>query len=111
MDPGQVAPDQVAIVTGAGSGVGRAAAVTLYRNGYAVVVAGRRAAALRETVAVMAAARNGADGQATEALAVPTDVTSHASVQALFVAARDRFGRVDVLFNNTGISAPGEPLE
>ena len=107
-------PEKVAVVTGAGSGVGRAAAVTLYGNGYAVVAAGRREEALRETVAEMARARNGsggAEGKAPAALAVPADVTSHASVRALFAAARDRFGRVDVLFNNAGIGVPGVPLE
>ena len=107
-------PNKVAVVTGAGSGVGRACAVALYRNGYAVVVAGRREGVLRETVAEMAAVHGGsggADGEPPAALAVPTDVTSHASVRALFAAVRERFGRLDVLFNNAGVGAPGVPLE
>ena len=102
---------KVAVVTGAGSGVGQAAAVTLYRYGYAVVAAGRREAALRDTVAQMSAAGNGPEGDAPGTLAVPTDVTSQASVRALFAAAKDAFGRVDVLFNNAGIGAAGVPLE
>ena len=104
-------PTRVAVITGAGSGVGQAAAVTLYRNGFAVVVAGRREAALQDTVAQMSAAWSGPRGDAPGTLAVPTDVTSRDSVRELFVAARDAYGRVDVLFNNAGIGAPGVPLE
>ena len=102
---------KVAVVTGAGSGVGQAAAVTLYRNGYAVVAAGRREAALQDTVAQMSAAWNGQAGDAPGMLAVSTDVTSQASVRALFTAAREAYGRVDLLFNNAGIGAPAVPLE
>ena len=102
---------KVAVVTGAGSGVGQAAAVTLYRNGYAVVAAGRREAALQDTVAQMSAAWKGEAGDAPGKLAVSTDVTSQASVRALFAAAREAYGRVDVLFNNAGIGAPAVPLE
>ena len=102
---------KVAVVTGAGSGVGQAAAVTLYRNGYAVVAAGRREAALQDTVAQMSAAWNGPAGDAPGKLAVSTDVSSQASVRALFTAARDAYGRVDLLFNNAGIGAPAVPLE
>ena len=104
-------PTKVAVVTGAGSGVGQAAAVTLYRHGYAVVVAGRREGALQDTVSQMAAVRSGSVGAAPANLAVSTDVSSQASVRALFAAAREAFGRVDVLFNNAGIGATGVPLE
>lgn len=93
---------RVAVVTGAGSGVGRAVAVTLHANGYAVVLAGRRRPALEETAERMTAARS---------LVVPADVTDQASVRALFAAARGAFGRVDVVFNNAGMGAPKVPLE
>ena len=95
---------KVGIVTGAGSGVGRATALTLLRAGYSIVLAGRRADALERTVKEA--------GPASErALAVPTDVTEPASVRALFGATRARFGRLDLLFNNAGTNAPGIPLE
>ena len=103
--------NRVAVVTGAGSGVGRAAAVTLHANGYAVALAGRRRPALEETVALMVADAAGAEQAAARALAVPTDVTEQASVRALFATARDTFGRVDVVFNNAGMGAPKVPLE
>lgn len=93
---------KVAVVTGAGSGVGRATAVTLCAHGYAVALAGRRRAALQETAELMDAAR---------ALVVPADVADQASVRALFAAARGAFGRVDLLFNNAGMGAPKAPLE
>ena len=98
------APPQVAIVTGAGSGIGRAVARGLFDEGYAVVLAGRRAALLDETAAAF-----GADASRT--LAQPTDVTDPDSVRRLFDATRDRFGRLDLLFNNAGMSAPNLPLE
>jgi NAD(P)-dependent dehydrogenase (short-subunit alcohol dehydrogenase family) len=87
----------IAVVTGAGSGIGRAAAGALLEAGWSVVAAGRRQAPLEETI-----------GGSEHGLALPTDVTSPASVNALFTAAVDRFGRVDLLFNNAGlgISAP-----
>jgi len=95
---------KVAVITGAGSGIGRAAAVGFLGAGYAVVLAGRREDALKETVAEA--------GEASSlALVVPTDVTNAGSVQALFEATKHEFGRVDVLFNNAGISAPGALLE
>jgi NAD(P)-dependent dehydrogenase (short-subunit alcohol dehydrogenase family) len=86
----------IAVVTGAGSGIGRAAAQALLAEGWNVVAAGRRAAPLEETIG---------DG---DGLAVPTDVTDPGSVDALFAAVRERFGRVDLLFNNAGlgVSAP-----
>jgi len=95
---------KVGIVTGAGSGVGRATALTLLKAGYSIVLAGRRADALERTVKEA--------GPASErALAVPTDVTEPASVRALFGATRARFERLDLLFNNAGTNAPGIPLE
>src|SRR4051812_23152714 len=81
----------IAVVTGAGSGIGRAAARALINGGWTVVAAGRREAPLNETIA-------GSDG-----LAVPTDVTDAASVARLFAAALERYGRIDLLFNNAGV--------
>jgi NAD(P)-dependent dehydrogenase (short-subunit alcohol dehydrogenase family) len=97
-------PSKVAIVTGAGSGIGKAVALALAGAGYVVALAGRRADALENTVAT-ARERKG------EALAVPTDVGNPDSVAALFARVQERFGRLDVLFNNAGIGAPGVPLE
>ena len=94
----------IALVTGAGSGVGRAVSLTLQAAGYAVVLAGRRAERLEET-----AAHAKPDGG--PALVVSTDVSDPASVRALFARTRDTFGRLDVLFNNAGIGAPGIPME
>jgi NAD(P)-dependent dehydrogenase (short-subunit alcohol dehydrogenase family) len=95
---------KVAIVTGAGSGIGRATALALLAEGYSVVLAGRRAEELRRTAAQ--------GGPAIErALVVPADVTDPDSVRALFEATRDAFGRLDLLFNNAGTSAPAVPLE
>jgi NAD(P)-dependent dehydrogenase (short-subunit alcohol dehydrogenase family) len=94
---------KVAIVTGAGSGVGKAAALALLKDGYSVVLAGRRKEPLDAVVA--------ASGAGARALAVPADVAQPASVQSLFEAAVKAFGRVDVLFNNAGVNAPGVPLE
>lgn len=93
---------KVAIVTGAGSGVGRAVAVALAEAGHAVALAGRRLEALEETVAAMGDAPS---------LAVPTDVTDPESVRALFAATVEKFGRLDLLFNNAGTGAPAIPLE
>jgi NAD(P)-dependent dehydrogenase (short-subunit alcohol dehydrogenase family) len=95
---------KVAIVTGAGSGIGKASAVTLLRNGYSVVLAGRRADALSSAI------REAGDA-GSRALAVPTDVGDPASVRALFGRTKERFGRLDLLFNNAGGNAPGIPLE
>lgn len=97
-------PEKVAIVTGAGSGIGRHSAVALARAGYSVVLAGRRLAALEET-----AAEIGDTGP--RALAVPTDVCDAESVAELFGKTKDVFGRLDVLFNNAGMGAPAIPLE
>jgi NAD(P)-dependent dehydrogenase (short-subunit alcohol dehydrogenase family) len=87
------------MITGAGSGIGRAVALGLLGEGYSVVVAGRRQDALEETVRL-------ADAPA-RTLAVPTDVTDPASVEQLFAKTQSTFGRLDVLFNNAGMSAPG----
>jgi NAD(P)-dependent dehydrogenase (short-subunit alcohol dehydrogenase family) len=96
--------DRVAVVTGAGSGIGRAVAIGLLGDGFRVVLAGRRQPQLDET-----AARSGAP--ASRVLAVATDVTDASSVQALFARTADVFGRLDVLFNNAGVGAPGVLLE
>jgi len=95
---------KVALVTGAGSGIGRASALALLKAGYRVVLAGRREDALRETQAR-------AGELAANALPVPTDATKSASVEALFQATERTFGRLDVLFNNAGMGAPAIPLE
>lgn len=94
----------VAIVTGAGSGIGRASALALLKAGYSVAIAGRRADALEETV------RQAGDA-ADRLLAVPTDVCDEASVKNLFDQTVAKFGRLDVLFNNAGMGAPAVPLE
>jgi NAD(P)-dependent dehydrogenase (short-subunit alcohol dehydrogenase family) len=95
---------KVAIVTGAGSGIGRAAAIALGQEGFSVVVAGRRKEALDATVA---------EGTAVGSLmlAVPTDVSEPSSVRALFAKTKEAFGRLDLLFNNAGKSAPSIALE
>ena len=95
---------KVAMVTGAGSGIGRASSLALLVAGYQVVLAGRRADALQETIAL-------AGDLGAQALAVPTDATDPAAVKALFAATRARFGRLDVLFNNAGTSAPAIPMD
>src|SRR5438874_9562405 len=95
---------KIAMVTGAGSGIGRATARALLREGYSVVLCGRRPEALQQT-----ATEAGEDG--VRALAVPTDVSDPVSVGALFDKTKEVFGRLDLLFNNAGISAPAIPLE
>ncbi len=94
---------KVAMVTGAGSGIGRAAALALGQAGYLVALAGRREAELQRT-------RDLAGGEAFT-LVFPCDISQPQSVRSLFQAAKDRFGRLDVLFNNAGIGAPAIPLE
>jgi NAD(P)-dependent dehydrogenase (short-subunit alcohol dehydrogenase family) len=96
--------EKVAIVTGAGSGIGKAAALALMREGYAVVLAGRRKDRLEA-----AALEGKASGART--LVVPTDVGDAASVKALFAKTKAAFGRLDLLFNNAGMGAPPVPLE
>ena len=95
---------KVAIITGAGSGIGQSTALALLRAGYRVVLAGRRAEALQSTI-------DEAGELGINALAVATDVADPASVQALFAATKEHFGRLDLLFNNAGTGAPGVPLE
>jgi NAD(P)-dependent dehydrogenase (short-subunit alcohol dehydrogenase family) len=92
---------KVAVVTGAGSGIGKAVALALAKADYAVVLAGRRVAALEEVV----------HEARSDMLAVATDVTDPGSVDALFARAVERFGRIDLLFNNAGTGAPPAPLE
>ncbi|KPK31536.1 MAG: 3-oxoacyl-ACP reductase [Betaproteobacteria bacterium SG8_40] len=96
--------DKVAIVTGAGSGIGKAVALAFLDNGYRVALAGRRKDALEATIK-----EAGANGSA--AIAVPTDVSDAKAVANLFATTRKKFGRLDVLFNNAGVNAPGVPLE
>ncbi|MBX5453634.1 MAG: SDR family oxidoreductase [Acidobacteriia bacterium] len=95
---------KIAVVTGAGSGIGRASAVALAKAGWTVVLAGRR----REALEATAAKAKEAGGSS---LVVPTDVSDPASVDALFATAKNQLGRVDLLFNNAGTNAPGVPLE
>jgi len=94
---------KVAIVTGAGSGVGKASALALLKDGWRVVLAGRRQAPLDEVISE--------SGQSAHALAVAADVSDEASVKALFDATVEKFGRIDLVFNNAGVNAPGIPLE
>ena len=97
-------PNKVAVVTGAGTGIGKAVAVALLRDGYRVVLAGRRKQPLDQ-----AAADAGPSG--ARAQVVPTDVSDPQSVRALFARTKDAFGRLDLLFNNAGVGAPGILLE
>ena len=96
---------RVALVTGAGSGIGRACALALHAAGYHVVLAGRRLDALEQTIA------QAGTGSAAQLLAVPTDVGDPASVKALFAKTEQAFGRLDLLFNNAGMGAPAVPME
>src|SRR5688572_11628073 len=94
----------VAIVTGAGSGIGRAVTLALAQAGHAVVLAGRRSGALGRVECE-------ADPARARAVAVPTDIADQDAVARLFARAVDRFGRVDLLFNNAGVGAPAAALE
>ena len=95
---------RVALVTGAGSGIGKAASLGLQAAGYSVVLAGRRAAELEKTA-------SGAVAEGGKFLVVPTDVTKQDSVKALFAKVGEAFGRLDVLFNNAGFSGRPVPIE
>jgi NAD(P)-dependent dehydrogenase (short-subunit alcohol dehydrogenase family) len=95
--------NKVAIVTGAGTGIGKAVTLALLRDGYRVALAGRRREPLEQTA--------GQSGEAARALVVPTDVSDAGSVQALFVRAKESFGRLDLLFNNAGIFIPGMEID
>jgi NAD(P)-dependent dehydrogenase (short-subunit alcohol dehydrogenase family) len=95
------ASQKVALVTGAGTGVGKAVALALAEEGYAVVLAGRRRDMLEET----------AKAAAGKTLVVPTDIADPGAIKALFAKTKETFGRLDVLFNNAGIGAPAVPLE
>jgi NADP-dependent 3-hydroxy acid dehydrogenase YdfG len=92
---------KVALITGAGSGIGRAVAIKLAANGFNVVLAGRTKARLDQVASEIG----------PHALAVATDVCDPASVASLFDAIRQNYGRLDVLFNNAGVSAPPQPLD
>src|SRR5262245_4218820 len=98
-----VSKGKVAIVTGAGSGIGRATALALSKAGFAVVLAGRRRDALAETATLA--------GSSAKTLVLPTDVSDSSSVKQLFAATRHHFGRLDLLFNNAGIGAREAPME
>ncbi len=92
---------KVALVTGAGTGIGRATAIALSQDGFTLVLAGRRREPLEETASLLA----------EDSLVVPTDVGVPQSVNALFAAIREKYGRLDVLFNNAGVGAPAVPIE
>ena len=96
-----MAAQKIAVVTGAGSGVGKAAAVALSRDGFSIVLAGRRADKLHEVAGEI-------DGAS---LVVPTDVREPASIAALFAKVKETYGRLDLLFNNAGVSTRGMPIE
>jgi len=99
-----MAEGKIAAVTGAGSGVGKQSALALLRDGWSVAIAGRRAEALQSTVS-----EAGEAGR--RCLAVPTDVSDPAQVDAFFARIKETFGRLDALFNNAGVNAPGIPFE
>ena len=96
--------EKIALVTGAGSGIGRHVAIALCEAGYATVLAGRREDPLKETASLAGEA-------GVRTLVVPTDVSDPSSVAALFEKTKSEFGRLDVLFNNAGVNAPGIPME
>jgi NAD(P)-dependent dehydrogenase (short-subunit alcohol dehydrogenase family) len=102
-DSSMASSNKVAIITGASSGIGKAVALALLQEGYCVALAGRRKELLEQAVTESAAG--------ARALAIPTDVRDGQSVRSLFAQTKEAFGRLDLLFNNAGIGAPGLPLE
>src|SRR5579859_6148999 len=95
---------RIAVVTGAGTGIGKRTALRLWEAGYSVVLAGRRVEPLEQTVKEASVSNAGT-------LVMPTDVSDPEAVTALFAATENKFGRLDVVFNNAGIGAPAVPLE
>ena len=95
---------KIAVVTGAGSGIGRAVSLALHGDGYSVVLAGRRVAELEKTAAH-------AERDDNRMLAIPTDVTKPVEVRSLFARTKEEFGRLDLLFNNAGAMTPAVPME
>jgi NAD(P)-dependent dehydrogenase (short-subunit alcohol dehydrogenase family) len=95
--------NRVAVVTGAGTGIGRAVTLALLQDGYRVALAGRRPGPLEDTAAE--------SGRAGQTLVAPTDVTDEGAVLALFARVKERFGRVDLLFNNAGVFVPGFEID
>jgi len=98
------AHNRVAVVTGAGTGIGKASALALLRDGYRVVLTGRRKEMLDQVIAE-------ADAAGERATAIAADVSNPESVRNLFAQVKQKFGRLDVLFNNAGVNAPGVPME
>lgn len=96
--------NKIAMVTGAGSGVGRVSALALLRDGYTVVIVGRRADKLQETI-------DQAGDDAERMLAVPTDITQPDAVKSLFAKIKDTYGRIDVIFNNAGMGSPSVEMD
>jgi NAD(P)-dependent dehydrogenase (short-subunit alcohol dehydrogenase family) len=97
------AHNRIAVVTGAGSGIGKAVTIAMLRDGYRVALAGRRSKPLEETAEE--------SGSAPQTLVVPTDVTDEGAVLALFARVKERFGRIDLLFNNAGVFVPGFEID
>lgn len=104
MDSSARSTSKIAIVTGAGSGIGKSVAIVLAQNGYSVVLAGRRKEPLEATELEVRQVNS-------QALVVPADINDPAAVRDLFARTKDAFGRLDLLFNNAGISGPAVPLE
>ena len=104
MDSSPHPSPKIAVVTGAGSGIGKSVAAALAQNGYSVVLAGRRKEPLERTALEVRQA-------SSQALVVPADISDPVAVHDLFAKTKDAFGRLDLLFNNAGISGPAIPLE